>query len=94
MLNSVRGSIGICIGKELLEDPMNRKILQIHDMIGETRSITLFSKPSFVKTIKESADQLMAFCSEMNCDGERIYMSLKENGFKLETKSICLDLLL
>ena len=73
------------IGKELLEDPMNRKILQIHDMIGETRSITLFSKPSFVKTVKESADQLMAFCSEMNCDGERIYMSLKENGFKLET---------
>ncbi len=44
------------IGGELLDDPKNQKILRIHDMIGETRSITLFSKAGFVKTVKESAD--------------------------------------
>jgi hypothetical protein len=44
------------IGSELLDDNMNMKRLE------SKRLITLFSQPSFIRTIKESADQLFGFC--------------------------------
>ena len=73
------------IGKELLDDTKNQNIRQIFDIIGQTRSITLFSKGSFVKIVKDSADQLMEFFDTLDCNGERIFEKLKKNGYKIET---------
>ncbi len=54
------------------------------------RLITLFSQPSFIHTVKESADQIDWFLHEMSCDSKQIYKSLKDNKFKLETNRIYL----
>ena len=71
-------------GKELLDDTKNQKIRQIYDVIGKTRSITLFSKGSFVKTVKDSADQMMEFFDTLDRNGERIFKQLKKDGYKLK----------
>ena len=72
-------------GNMLLDDTMNQKIRQIYDIFGPVRSISLFSKGSFVKTMKDSADQLIVFSDTMNRDGERIYEWLKKNSYKMKS---------